>query len=333
MRIAILRTIISIILIAGSIAGAHAQNKGIYTCTWHQKTEGMTEEQLIDQMQFHEKSKFSYMITNDDEQLYIILILADRAVIQKAMRFGMTTWINPDGKKKKGMGILFPLEVQGPGEHPVKRGQGAQRQDMMANMMVMKNKEMVLLGFGGKNERIKINPGTDPFFHGKVEMLPGERLKVSLDMPLKKIGRGPADSRGDNKRKNMFAGSPSRESKSTPFLLTPKQPTSFLAQLCLPWGIAIPWPIAVEPNASRANKISMTFFLSFLSIDLLLISSSTSSSITPSLFFAFISTDNALAFISSLIFMNIPPIISLAVTKEKPTSSKEHGLNVSASIS
>jgi len=63
----------------------------------------------------------------------------------------------------------------------------------------------------------------------------------------------------------MYAGSPSSESKFIPFLDTPKAPTSSFTYSHLPWGIATPWPMPVEPSASLLRSILtiISFVLGF----------------------------------------------------------------------
>ena len=144
---------------------------------------------MMNRMQFHEKSQFLFMLSNDEKDLYIDLIMVDKAAIQKIMHFGLTTWLNPEAKQKKVMGIRFPVAPEGSGEPSFKREKGGDRKEMMMAMMAMKNQEMVLTGFGAKGEEITIDPRVDPAFDGNVEMLEGGMLKVSLVLPLEKLGR------------------------------------------------------------------------------------------------------------------------------------------------
>lgn len=170
-------------------SGSNAQKIGLYECKWHDITLANDEESLINQMQYEEKSKMMYLFTNDEKNLYIDLVLSDKAAIQKIMRFGLTTWFNPAGKHKKGMGIQFPLAADGSGEPSFRRDKGGDRKDMMMAMMDRKNQNMVLLGFGGKGEQKDIDPRIDSSFHGKVVMMEGGKLHIALVLPLSKLGR------------------------------------------------------------------------------------------------------------------------------------------------
>lgn len=172
-----------------TISGTNAQKIGVYECKWHSAISAADEEGLVNQMQFEEKSQFLFLFTNDEKNLYIDLVLADKAAIQKVMRFGLTTWFNPEGKHKKGMGIQFPVTAEENSESSFKREKGGDRKEMMMAMMARKNQEMVLVGFGRKGERKVIDPRIDSSFHGKVDMMEGGKMHVSLVLPLNKLGR------------------------------------------------------------------------------------------------------------------------------------------------
>jgi len=172
-----------------TISGTNAQKVGVYECKWHYAILADEEEGLINQMQFEEKSQFLFLFTNDEKNLYIDLVLADKAAIQKVMRFGLTTWFNPEGKHKKGKGIQFPVTAEENSEPSFKREKGGDRKEMMIAMMARKNQEMVLIGFGGKGEQKVIDPRIDSSFHGKVDMMEGGKMHVSLVLPLNKLDR------------------------------------------------------------------------------------------------------------------------------------------------
>jgi len=190
MKKSIIPGILTLATILLTFYGTHAQKIGLYECKWHAATRINDEESLINLMQFEEKSQFLILFANDEKILYIDLVLTDKAAVQKVMRFGLTTWFNPEGKHKKGMGIQFPAPPEGENEPSYKRDKGGDRKEMMMAMMDRKNQEMVLVGFSGKGERKVIDPRIDSSFHGKVDMMEGGKLHVSLAIPLNKLGRG-----------------------------------------------------------------------------------------------------------------------------------------------
>lgn len=169
---------------------ARSQKIGTYQSKWNSVLAKDQEEDLINRMQFHEKSQFLFLVSNDEKNLYIELIQADRTAVQKIMRFGLTTWFNPEGKHKKSMGIQFPVAPDENGDPGYRREKGGDRRDMMMAMMERKSHEMKLVGFEGKGSEKMIDPVVDSVFHGKVEMLEGGRLHVSIVLPLERLGRG-----------------------------------------------------------------------------------------------------------------------------------------------
>jgi hypothetical protein len=189
MKNIIIPGILTLATIVMTHSGINAQKIGMYECKWHAIPEATDEESLINAMQFEEKSQFMFLFTNDEKNLYVDLVMNDKADIQKVMRFGLTTWFNPDGKHKKSMGIQFPAAPEEGSEPSFKREKGGDRKDMMMAMLDRKNQEMVLLGFGSKGETKVIDPRIDSSFHGKVEMMEGGKLHVSLALPLNKLGR------------------------------------------------------------------------------------------------------------------------------------------------
>ncbi len=171
-----------------------AQKVAEYQCKWHEGRITGQEEDLVNLMQYDEKSRILFLIFNDDKNLYADVVLADKTVIQKIMRFGLTTWMNPEGKHKKTMGIRFPVSSDGQNDQPMMRGKGTDRKEMQMAMMAAKNREMVLVGFGGGQKEQVIDPGQDSLFYGRVEMMEGGKLHISLALPLEELDRGNAET-------------------------------------------------------------------------------------------------------------------------------------------
>jgi hypothetical protein len=178
-----------IVLVIMAVPIAEAQKLAAYQSKWHPGLANDQEEELINQMQLEAKSQFLFMISNDEKNLYVELIVADRAAMQKIMRYGLTTWFNPEAKHKKALGIEFPVNMEGKEEPDFRSNKSGDRKDMRSAMMASKNQEMVLIGFGEKGERKVINPSNDDGFRGKVEMMEGGRLRVSIVVPLDKLQR------------------------------------------------------------------------------------------------------------------------------------------------
>jgi uncharacterized membrane protein YgcG len=186
----IVPVILFIALSVLSLPGAKAQKVKAYQSKWNPGLEKEHGESLINQMQLDAKSQFLFLISNDEKNLYIDLVVADRAALQKIMRYGLTTWFNPEGKQKKVLGIEFPVTAEGKEVGPnYKHDKDADRKEMRMAMMASKNAEMTLIGFGEKNEVLVIDPKKDPSFDGNVEMMEGGRLWISLAISLEKLQR------------------------------------------------------------------------------------------------------------------------------------------------
>ena len=180
-----------------------AQKKGEYLCQRHTDISPEDGAAFIDRMQYDEKSKLMYFFSNDNERLYIDIVIADRPTMQKVMMYGLTTWINPDGKTKKNSGIRFPLApARRDMKQPAGREPGRDRDRMVSEMMEARNREMAVFGFPGMQEEVIVNPALDEDYRGSVSRLGEDRMLVTLSLPLDKLGR----SAGQNLSKPLSVG-------------------------------------------------------------------------------------------------------------------------------
>jgi uncharacterized membrane protein YgcG len=60
-----------------------------------------------------DEPKFSYNICSDNSNLYVRVKLKDETVRRKLAIFGFTMWLDPNGKKKKKLGLKFPTGTEG----------------------------------------------------------------------------------------------------------------------------------------------------------------------------------------------------------------------------
>ncbi len=70
--------------------------------------DGNTRDWKTDSLSFDGKTGFAYAFTNDRHNLYIHLKMLDVNVQRKALITGLTVWIDPDGKGKHVLGIVYP---------------------------------------------------------------------------------------------------------------------------------------------------------------------------------------------------------------------------------
>ncbi|MBP6872036.1 MAG: hypothetical protein KBC43_08515 [Bacteroidales bacterium] len=165
----------------------NAQKVAYYESKWYPGVVKDNEADLLNLMQYNEKSGMLFLVSNDDSRLYITLVATDKAAIQKIMRFGLTTWIDPEAKGKKRYAIEFPVssvKLPAPAADP---GRGDRKEARMA-MMAAKNGLMILQGFAEKNESLEIDPRMDENFNGRFEMMEGGKLSVSLILALDRMG-------------------------------------------------------------------------------------------------------------------------------------------------
>ncbi|HEV7230868.1 MAG TPA: hypothetical protein VGO45_06045 [Bacteroidia bacterium] len=130
----------------------------LYQTKWQDHeviADGNPEEWKIPLRFYDDKSKLSYAVTNDLENLYLCIRITDDASQVKVMRAGMQVWIDTTGSNKQVTGILFPQRVIEPPDAtpqpiaaPGRRG-GRQSSGIMnlRNRFQKEYKEMLLTGF------------------------------------------------------------------------------------------------------------------------------------------------------------------------------------------
>ncbi len=99
---------------------------------------------------YDEKSTIAYDVTNDRDNVYIIMKASDVQLQRKIMRAGMKVWIDSSGKKEQSTYINYPLEssepmrtMQGEGAKPNPAERKKRMEDHLRNI--------VFAGFDGCN--------------------------------------------------------------------------------------------------------------------------------------------------------------------------------------
>jgi len=131
--------IVSSISACGSSKKA-SNEKGTDKGAWQQQkviADGKSNEWDKNAMEFDKNSKIAYKITNDEANLYLLIIIADNVCQTKILRAGMSLFIDPAAKKKETVAVNFPLgsgDAPGMGEglrnRPDQQGQPGQTPDM-----------------------------------------------------------------------------------------------------------------------------------------------------------------------------------------------------------
>lgn len=96
--------------------------KPVYKSTWRQPTndeKGISED-CLEGMRYDSESGIMYSLSNDQENLYVKIKFANNILQQKVVKTGLTFWIDTTGKKKKQLGLVFPIESS---SNPLPRAQ------------------------------------------------------------------------------------------------------------------------------------------------------------------------------------------------------------------
>ncbi len=154
----------------------------------------------ISDLRFYDKkSKVKYDIFRDDENIYVSFIVADYYSQVKILRFGLTLWIDPNNKKKKDMGIEFPIkeELQRPsqqqraGMKPGAGMTGGQNMAQLHTMFDLSEKNNLLIGFDGEGSKREIYPEREKCdVYAKIFFDGSNRLVYNAVIPVKYVMQG-----------------------------------------------------------------------------------------------------------------------------------------------
>ncbi|HLN21809.1 MAG TPA: hypothetical protein VK213_12010 [Bacteroidales bacterium] len=150
--------------------------KGSYSCQWRSSEEKVT----LPALQYSEKGKFQYQLSNDNANLFVDLKITDKNVQRQILTSGLTLWISPDGKKVKKSGVRYPAQQPPQGQDAAKmqgppRGRPAPAQ---ANTME-------LIGLGNNDGFITV-PGDKGFSAIIKQELDGVMI-YDVKLPLAEI--------------------------------------------------------------------------------------------------------------------------------------------------
>lgn len=73
------------------------------------KADGISNEWNEPLNEYNDATKLAFALANDDKNLYIVIESLDPQTTFSVLRGGITLNINTEGKKKKGMNLIFPL--------------------------------------------------------------------------------------------------------------------------------------------------------------------------------------------------------------------------------
>jgi len=155
---------------------------GTHTLFAQKKLKCMSIEHFLDEISeanwsanllYDKKNKFYYQFANNEEKLYVHLVVTDETVQKKILTFGFTTRIDTTGKKKEKLGVHFPLQDKN--KRPPKRSHDGEDDFYIKKYELTQKLTLAkLTGFEGKRSERTIN------IH--------EEGRVDLDMKFNKQG-------------------------------------------------------------------------------------------------------------------------------------------------
>lgn len=74
--------------------------------------DGNTAEWPKDKFRTDNETKMSYAVDNDNQTLFLAIIISDKTIQKKVLQDGMNLYIDMKGKKKENRGIEFPVKME-----------------------------------------------------------------------------------------------------------------------------------------------------------------------------------------------------------------------------
>jgi len=177
------------------------KTQNIYISGWNDKPKGVISgrSNFINNLQYKPDAKMMYGIMNDNENLYVFLEISDKTVQRKVLMGGLTFWMDTVGKKKKQLGITFPLKGS------MKNQQGKKNRENMMNQRQNKNlrtdidnkevnkkfesgfNKMEIVGFNNENEPMVVFNQNPKGVSAKIKFDNKGILNYMASVPLKLI--------------------------------------------------------------------------------------------------------------------------------------------------
>jgi hypothetical protein len=172
-------------------AGANAQNGKINQSIWHKGDRA----EFADFKQI-KRTGLYYTLSNDNDNLYLDLIIGDRNDQNKILESGLILWINMEEKALRRMGIRYPMGAQNQGT----RNKGFQtesditQKDKAGNSLSLAN-TIEIIGFIGERER-HFSSENVVNFRGWIKYDESGKLHYQMVMPIARLPI--RNSRGGN---------------------------------------------------------------------------------------------------------------------------------------
>jgi hypothetical protein len=132
--------------------------------------------------QLIKRSKILCSITNDNDNIFINLIISDNKTSERILIQGLTIWVNMDGKQIKKMGIRFPVGS----DNIVKGVSKDTKTNNGSEDLISQANTIELFGFISEQDRHFAAQNSNNF-HGIVKYSPTGDLYYRMVMPVAKL--------------------------------------------------------------------------------------------------------------------------------------------------
>ncbi len=210
---------ISVIILMFFSTIINAQKIKTYQCFRFDKNIDIFQSAFKDFI-YSETGMFYYYIANDEDNIYINLRVFDDNVKQIIRRSGITVWINTNGKKKKIMGVRYPVgksnlrnnisktPSEGPSRNLIRSGEDNLKPLQERNIIPdLERNSLELIGFNEAGSDI-VSASEPGNFRGSVYSQK-EYLYYQVILPLVKL---PAIVKNSKKKKEQLVIGLSHES-------------------------------------------------------------------------------------------------------------------------
>lgn len=168
--------------------------KSGYTQTTKWQTEKFTDPEKLSNLDFlyDLEGKMFYLITNDEDKLFVHLRAVDEATQQKLINFGFTVEITAKIPDKKKLTIAYPLDPKDRNESSTSiedRSDASNRSfDLRKNQMVQQLIDMKITGLTDKKSSVIIDANDKSTINGFMRISQTGDLQYLLEIPLNSIG-------------------------------------------------------------------------------------------------------------------------------------------------
>jgi hypothetical protein len=171
-----------LVLCLFSSAGINAQSGKINQSIWHNsdRTEFSDFRQI-------RRTGVSYNLSNDNDNLYLDLLIENRDDQNAILNNGLILWINMEEKAQRKMGIRYPMGVQNMGTRnkSFQSDRDITQKDKEGNPISMAN-TIEIIGFIGERER-HFSSDNAVNFRGWIKFDEPGKLHYRMVMPIARL--------------------------------------------------------------------------------------------------------------------------------------------------